>query len=545
VILDKQIKIVINNRHVKYYKDKGYNIKGGDTIIINIEDLPDSSHYMVNVKCDICNKEHKIKYYNYFINLNKNNKYYCFNCKGHLIKKTNLKKYGVESTLQLNSVKEKSKKTMIDKYGIDHYSKSDKFKNNVIDKYGVKSTLQLNSVKEKSKKTIIDKYGVDHYSKSKDFSDKIKKANIKKHGVDHYSKTISFKEKIRIRTLEKLIDRHDIDIIDYKNSEIIVKCEKDHNFSIHRDTLKNRIRYKTELCTICNKISSQSTSGYELQLLDFINSNYDDEIITNSRSIINKELDIYLPKLKLAFEFNGLYWHNELNKDKNYHLNKTEKCEQIGIQLVHIYEDDWLYKQEIVKSMIINKLNKSEKIYARKTQIKEIYDNGLVKDFLDKNHIQGYIGSKIKIGLFYDDILVSLITFGKRRISMGIKLNIYGEYELLRFCNKLNINVIGGASKLFKYFINNYIIKEITTYADRSYSEGKLYNILGFEYIGKTQPNYHYIVDGVRSNRFNFRKDVLIKEGYDKNKTEHEIMTDRNIYRIYNSGNLKFIYTKK
>jgi hypothetical protein len=115
---------------------------------------------------------------------------------------------------------------------------------------------------------------------------------------------------------------------------------------------------------------------------------------------------------------------------------------------------------------------------------------------------------------------------------------------MLRFCNKLNTNIIGGASRLFKYFLDNYKPNEITTYADRSFSQGKLYEILGFKLVSKTQPNYYYIIDGVRKHRFNFRKDRLIREGFDANKTEHEIMLERNIFRIFDSGNLKFLYRK-
>ena len=252
-------------------------------------------------------------------------------------------------------------------------------------------------------------------------------------------------------------------------------------------------------------------------------------------------MDVYLPELKIAFEFNGLYWHNELNKENNYHLNKTELCEQNGIQLIHIYEDDWIYKQDIVKSMISNKLGKtSNKIFARKCEIKEISDNNLVRLFLDENHIQGFVGSKIKIGLFFNNELVSIMTFGNRRVVMGKKTTNVDEYELLRFCNKINTNVIGGASKLFKYFIKKYNPSEITTYADRSFSRGKLYEKLGFKFVSKTQPNYCYVIGRKKYYRFNFRKNILINEGFDPNKTEHEIMLERKIYRIYDSGNLKF-----
>jgi hypothetical protein len=270
-------------------------------------------------------------------------------------------------------------------------------------------------------------------------------------------------------------------------------------------------------------------------------------IIQNSKKIINPyELDIYIPELNVAFEFNGLWWHNELYKEKNYHLNKTEECEKNGIQLVQIWEDDWIRKQEVVKSMILNKLNKTpNKIYARKTELREVTSGKLVREFLDKNHIQGFIGSKIKLGLYYNNELVSLMAFGSRRVAMGKRTTNVGEYELLRFCNTINTNVLGAASKLFKYFVEKYKPDEITTYADRTFSQGKLYRTLGFNYIGKTEPNYFYIIDGIRKHRFNFRKDVLIKNGFDGSKTEHQIMLDRNIYRIFDSGNLKFIYNGK
>ena len=116
---------------------------------------------------------------------------------------------------------------------------------------------------------------------------------------------------------------------------------------------------------------------------------------------------------------------------------------------------------------------------------------------------------------------------------------------MLRFCNKLKSNIIGGASKLFNYFIKNYNPIEIITYADRSYSNGELYKQLGFDFYHISVPNYHYIINGIRYHRYLFRKDVLVKEGYDSNKTEHQIMFERKIYRIYNSGNYKFIYSFK
>jgi hypothetical protein len=181
-------------------------------------------------------------------------------------------------------------------------------------------------------------------------------------------------------------------------------------------------------------------------------------------------------------------------------------------------------------------------IYGRNTTIKEIKKKEVEK-FLKENHIQGYTNSKIKIGLFYNDELISVMTFGNKRIALGDKNITNNDFEMIRFCNKLNTVVIGGANKLLKHFIKTYKPHTIISFADRRYSNGNLYYKLGFEFVGKTKPNYWYFHKNSlhRQHRFNFRKNKLVEEGFDKNKTENEIMTNRGYLRIYDSGNLKFI----
>jgi len=306
----------------------------------------------------------------------------------------------------------------------------------------------------------------------------------------------------------------------------------------------NHLRYNRG-CPKCNA----NFSNVEKDFLKFIEKNYFGEVLVNVKNIINPyELDVYLPDLKLAFEFNGLYWHSEKFVHKNYHLDKTLKCElnDKEIHLIHIYEDDWTYKQDIVKSRILNLLGKSKKIFARKTEIKEVsYKES--REFLEKNHIQGNCISKIRLGLYYENELVSLMTFGKLRKCLG-QQSKEGLYELLRFCNKINTSVVGGANKLFKYFINNYTFSSIISYADRSWTmnNGKtLYDNLGFKLHCITQPNYYYVNKGIRENRFKYRKNVLVEQGFDVNKSEHQIMLERNIYRIYDSGSIKYEFKNK
>lgn len=264
------------------------------------------------------------------------------------------------------------------------------------------------------------------------------------------------------------------------------------------------------------------------------------QFINNERiTIYPQELDIYIPEKKVAIEYDGLYWHNELKKDKDYHLNKTLECEKNGIRLIHIFEDEWIHKKDIVKSRLKSIFGiVNNKIYARKCTIKDVSFNES-KTFLEENHIQGNCVSRYRYGLYYNNELVSLMTFGENRKKLGSKSE-EEHYELLRFCNKLNTLVIGGASKLLNYFIKTHKPKEIISYCDKRWSVGNMYEKLGFKLVSISKPNYFYIINGKRENIFKYRKSELIKQGFDKNKTEHEIMLERGIYRIYDCGTILY-----
>jgi hypothetical protein len=158
------------------------------------------------------------------------------------------------------------------------------------------------------------------------------------------------------------------------------------------------------------------------------------------------------------------------------------------------------------------------------------------------NHIQGYVNSNIKLGLFHKQELVSLMTFGGLRKSLGSK-HKNNHWEMLRFCNKLNTTVVGGSSKLFNFFIKNYSPIEITSYSDNRFFNGSLYETLGFKFIKNTGINYFYVKNGKREHRFKYRKDMLVKQGFDSEMTEHQIMLERKIYRIYDCGNKKWVWS--
>ena len=418
--------------------------------------------------------------------------------------------------------------------------------------FNVKYPSQSKIIKDKIKSTLKQNYNVDNPSQSEIIQNKKIKTNILKYGVNNYSKTIEFKNKLihhKLKHYSKLLNINITDIEIINNDEFLIKnyCNIHKEFIINKHTIHNRLKLNlTNLCTKCNPISIQS-SIKENEIKIYIKT-LNIPFIENDKSILDgKELDIYIPSKNLGIEFDGLYWHSNIYKDKNYHLNKTNLAQSKGVQLIHIFEDEWIYKSEIVKSIINSKLGIfNDRIYARKTIIKEINDNNLIRTFLNENHIQGFIGSKVKIGLFYNDELVSLMTFGSLRRSMGQKDIKENHYEMLRFATKLNTQIIGGASKLLNYFIKNYHPKEMITYADRRYSYGDLYKKLGFKFIKYTEPNYWYIKKNQikREYRFKYRKDILIKEGFDKNKTEKDIMSENGYYHIYDCGNIKFSFYK-
>ena len=172
-------------------------------------------------------------------------------------------------------------------------------------------------------------------------------------------------------------------------------------------------------------------------------------------------------------------------------------------------------------------------------------DYNTSRNFLNDNHFQGDCKSSIRLGLYLGDELLSLMAFSKFRILIQRNKINNRSYELTRFCNKINSSVVGGASKLLKYFINNYSPAVIETYSDNLISDGRMYEMLGFNYVHDSSPGYWYLIDGIRSHRYNWRKQKLVSMGFDPNKTEEEIMNELGYWRIYNGGNKKWRFEIK
>lgn len=561
MLKDDFIKITVKgNRKLPYFESLGYKIDG-DFILVKISDLNNGSRQLVDVICDFCSKEVKVAYKEYLRNVNIGNKYACCKvCGSEKAKITNIEKYGVENALQLESTKSKQKKTNLEKYGVEYLQQSleikEKSKNTLLEKYGVDhiskikknrkaSSDWMSSIefKQKSLNTLLKNYNVDNPTKSpivkkkvketlSTFTDedwasileKFKKTNLHKYGVDNPMKSDV------VRRTNFNIANHK-DYIKYLFNGISkFYCENcKSKFEIKSDNYYKRFEGNLPLCTLCYPIDFHK-SITENEIYNYIKSIYKGNIIASYRDGL--EIDILLPDLNIGFEFNGLYWHSGQYKHKDYHIQKTIYFENKGIRIIHIWEDDWKNKQEILKSQIKNWIGKTQnRIFGRKCQIM-LVDNRISKNFLDSNHIQGSDRSIVRIGLFHKGELVSIMTFDNFEGRMKME---HGGWNLSRFCNKKEHVVIGGASKLFKFFIDNYKPRRIISYADRSWSKGELYDHLGFSIVSKSPPDYKYLVKGVRRHKSNYRKSNL-----NTDTSESLEMKNRDIPRVWDCGKIKF-----
>lgn len=278
----------------------------------------------------------------------------------------------------------------------------------------------------------------------------------------------------------------------------------------------------------------------EQEITDFIKSIYGGDLILRDKST-GKEHDIYIPDKKIAIEFDGNYWHSDKFKTINYHKEKQENAIKHGIKLIQIFEDEWIEKQDIVKSIISSSIGATKQIFARKTTVKRV-SSCEANVFFSKNHIQGWIPAKYTFGLYIDDLAVMMISFGKKRAILKAKSE-ESSYEIYRMASLLNHRIIGGASKLLSYFIKNYAPTNIETFSDMRYGNGMVYKTIGFTEIGWTVPNYYYTLKNKRYGRHRFQKHLLIKDGFDSSKSESDIMYERGFRKIFDSGSKKYKLT--
>lgn len=339
-------------------------------------------------------------------------------------------------------------------------------------------------------------------------------------------------------------------------SEILIKCpicgEYDKH-SFHNIFRINSNDIKPNSHNLCHKCYANiSQSSPELEIKDIINTMYNGRCIENSRSIIPPlELDLYYPEKNIAIEFNGNYWHDENHKPKDYHFNKFKLCKDKNIRLVSIYESDWFNKRDNIISLLKNIFIESKIIYARNCTISKL-DHKTKSAFINEYHFYGDSNQgTISYGLYYNDELVSVMSFGKLRGQNKLHNN-KDHYELVRFVTKCNVRIIGGASKLLKKFISEYQPVYIICYSDNDFFTGETYNKLGFKLKSLGESIDYQWVKGTKAlSRYECMTNKLL-EKYDKYRNinitgsiEDYVMHDLGYNKLYRCGNSIWEYRQE
>lgn len=543
----------------------------------------------VNLICDYCGTKFKrvkksIERINKLINKDS-----CGHklCKSKKKEEVNIKIYGTKNYFESKEFLEKSKETNEKKYGAKSYFSSNDFKSkrtkSLLEKYGVDSPLKNEDIKEKQKNTCIEKYGVENFSKTSDFlikykktsnknydsdfpikSEKIKKNNRKKYGCDYHLSSDKIRKKIVESYKKKYGYSHPSKSNTIKSKTKKTNLEKyGFEHASQADEVKNKIK-NTILekygydCTfkcpeIQEKIKQTNIKKYGQErfkfgktqniIKDWLNS-YGFNFQSNHTLLEGKELDLYDENKKFAIEYCGIYWHNENSpqpRSRSYHYNKYKKCKENNIQLLTIFDDEWKNKQNIIKSVILSKLGIFEKrIYARKCVTKEISKKEM-NSFCEQYHIQGknYL-SLVCFGLFHENELVGVIDLGRHHRKKDKDTMV-----LTRLCFKQGCQIVGGSSKLFSACINyckNNNVKNIISWSDNRWSDGKVYKNLGFFLEEDLGPDYCYVDISNPKKRISKQSQKKRNSNCPENTTELEWANSRGLSRIWDCGKTRWNY---
>lgn len=464
-------------------------------------------------------------------------------------KNTKQKRHGDENYNNHRQAKETKK----EKYGDENYNNRIAAEGTMKGRYGVSHVMKLEHFQKKAQDTLEERIGHRHPYQSPDIMKAIRERIEEKYGVSNVSQLQETKTKVR--------DAY------FKNfSETVIQYQLDHSSIALLDEYKgiqkqeNRNSYATYRfkCSDCDSEFTGTFSNHVIPTCRTCFPTHRDNLLhqemrsflkdlgvafeDNVRHVISPfELDFYIKDFNLAIEIDGNYYHSELGggKSRDYHLQKTILAQKQGIKLIHVFEDEWRFKKEIVKSMITNMLGFTpSKLYARKTEIVNI-DKQIAKEFLNKNHIQGDCRFDIAIGLMFENELISVLAISQKK-----------TWEIVRFCSKIDFGIIGGFSKLIKHLQKKYPNQSFITYADCRYSgidhAKTVYATCGFTFKHRVKPRYWYFRKGNynrRYHRFAFNKKRLIKmqfDFYEDWMTEWDLAMSIGMDRIWDCGNLVY-----
>lgn len=464
-----------------------------------------------------------------------------------LSRQTKLEKYGNTCNMQSKESIDKRNKTMLERYGSISAFKDkevyDKRNKTMLERYGVKYIMQteegkskLNWNSEKQRQTMLEQYGVDNGFK---LTEEIQKTKLEKYGNENYNN--------KAKQRQTMINKYGDSIHQSKASITLLR--------------KYGVKYAC-LTDNCIKNNGKIISKINRDFAKLLKEN---NIDTEFEYKLDKySFDLHILNTNILIEINPTYTHNSTvgakfsnNKykkpvPKDYHFNKCQYAISKGYQLISIF--DWMNIDKIIDIIKAKMKLLSIRISAHKCKVKEISQKE-ANIFLDKYHIQGKASNQsICIGLFYNNELVQVQTFGKPRYNNKV------EYEAIRLASKSDTYIVGGVSKGFNYFVKKYDPKSIISYNSLNISQGYTDDLQGFKFSNITKSQGVWVNTKNNNNPFLIRNSSLRTQGIDRLlgksanefpdydgtfETSNEALIIREGYvKVYDCGNVIYLWTK-
>lgn len=449
---------------------------------------------------------------------------------------TNLSKFGVKNPMQSDVIQKKAQETNIKKYGTpypsqNHYIKQ-KTQGTNISRYGVSSTFQDKIIKEKIQQTMLRRYGVEYPLQSQTIKETVKKTTLSRYGVEHamQNHTIRDRQRPHFREFRILLE----------DPEYLKKRLQTENAYQIAETLGISDTTVSRYARL-HGINDGFRSNLERSVSEWLDT-LGLEFRTDRSILSGYEIDRFCQTKMIGIEINGLSSHSEIlgSKDKHYHKWKLDRCKEKGIHLITIFEDEWYYRQDAVKTVITTQLGLQTKgCGARQLSITSI-EPAASHPFFERYHVQGSSRFSYVVGAFHDNEMVAAMAFGH-----PTRQSKY-QHELKRYCTSGRIHA-GVASRMFQYFIHNVNPVSVVTFCDNRFFVGKSYSSMGFMYDGEISPDYQYTDDyRTRHHKSKFRLSRLQKLFEDtQGKTEWQIMRENGYDRIWDCGKSRYVWRTK
>ena len=451
------------------------------------------------------------------------------------IAQTNLQRYGHANPMVAHDIQARARETTLQRHGA--FFNPEKTKQTVKQKWGVENPMQCSEIKdrarettlqrhgaffnpEKMQATMVERYGVPHPMQCREIKDRAQR--IYRSTV--YNRIISrLEDKVKpLFTLEEFYS------VDNSLPWQCISCSRTFDSCLSDG--------KVPRCLSCNPIARR---GLENEIRDILEQRYGLQSKSDRQTLAGREIDIFFKQRNIGIEVNGTYWHSSIFKPKDFHQQKALDAMSAGVQLVHIFEHDWhANQQQILAHLDALFHHDISRIAARACTVRQV-TAAEAAEFIDSHHLSGNcLGSRVRLGIYHNDILEGVMTFGAPRYNKQY------EWELLRYCTRSGRLVVGGGSKLLKYFERHWQPTSLISYANLDHSTGGIYRACGFVQDGISPPGYFY-VDGQGNtvSRSGATKQLLNKKLGNPCPalSEGEAAAELGLLKIYNSGNLKFV----